>query len=109
MLRIYPVALDWLSSLRPLITAIESCDRNLADHLRRSSTSVCLNLAEGMAATGRSKTQCYRVALREMREAVAAVEIASRLSYVDRLDDVSADRQSRIVGTLVRLAVPWKR
>lgn len=109
MLRIYAVVLDWISSLVPVLVAIESRDRNLADQLRRSSTSVCLNLAEGMAATGRSKVNCYRIALREMREAEAALEIACRLAYVDPLDHDASDRQSRIVGTLVKLAAPWKR
>ena len=109
MLRIYDVVLDWIGSLPPVIAAIEVRDRNLADQLRRSSTSVCLNLAEGMAATGRSKRNAYGIALREMRESVAAIEIAIRLAYVRPLEGAVADRQDRIVGTLVRLAVPvWR-
>ena len=106
MLRIYPVVLDWVASLRPVIRSIGACDSNLADQLRRSSTSVVLNLAEGMGATGRSKTQAYRVALREMRESVAAIEIGVRLEYVGGTGAVDADRQDRIVGTLVRLTLP---
>ena len=109
MLRIYDVVLDWIGSLPPVIAAIEVRDRNLADQLRRSSTSVCLNLAEGMAATGRSKRNAYGIALREMRESVAAIEIAIRLAYVRPLEGALADRQDRIVGTLVRLAVPAGR
>jgi len=106
MLRIYSVVLDWISSVSSVITEIEARDANLADQLRRSSTAVCLNIAEGMGATGRSKRQCYRVALREMRESVAAIDIATRLAYVRSIDAVTADRQSRIIGTLVRLAMP---
>ena len=106
MLRIYPVVLDWIESLSPVIKTIETRDRHLADQLRRSSTSVCLNLAEGMAADGASKRNCYRIALREMRESVAAVDIATRLAYVRPVDETRADRQARILGTLVRLAVP---
>ena len=110
MLRIYDVVLDWIGSLPPVIAAIEARDRNLADQLRRSSTSVCLNLAEGMAAApGWSKRNAYGIALREMRESVAAIEIAIRLAYVRPLDEMVADRQDRIVGTLVRLAVPGSR
>ena len=107
MLRIYPVMLDWIASLSSVIDAISRHDSNLASQLRRSSTSVCLNTAEGAAAaSGRAKLNCYRIALREMRESVAAVEIAGRLGYVESLDALAADRQDRIVGTLVRLAQP---
>ena len=106
MLRLYPVVLDWIASLRPVIRAVGTHDSSLADQLRRSSTSVCLNLAEGMGATGRSKRQAYRVALREMREAMAAIEIATRLDYVRPFDDQTVDRQQRIIATLIRLAQP---
>ncbi len=81
-------------------------DTNLADQLRRCSTSVCLNTAEGMGATGGNKKNSYRIALREMREAMAAVDIAARLGYVPPLEHEDSDRQERIVGTLVRLAKP---
>ena len=106
MLVIYSVALDWIGGLAPVIRGVAEHDSNLADQLRRSSTSVCLNLAEGMGATGRVKLNCYRIALREMREAVAAIDIAGRFGYVKPLDQHLADRQDRIVGTLVRLAKP---
>ena len=106
MLRIYPVMLDWIASLRPVIRSVAGHDADLASQLQRSATSVCLNTAEGMGATGRSKRQCYRVALREMREAMAALDIAGRLGYVALPDAAAADRQSHIVGTLVRLAQP---
>lgn len=104
MLRIYPVVVDWVVDLRPSLEAIGRRDRVLADQLRRSSTSVVLNLAEGMGAVGAVKTNCYRVALREMRESMAAVEVAGRLGYVPPVADTVADRQDRIVGTLVRLS-----
>ena len=107
MLRIYPVILEWLESLPPVIGAIRRHDSNLADQLRRSSTAVALNVAEGSGACGGDKRRAYRVALREMREAIACVQIAMRLRYVDRTTSpTDLDRQSRIVATLVRLARP---
>jgi four helix bundle protein len=108
MRRLFPVILDWIATLPPVIASIDRHDRSLADQLRRSSTSVGLNVAEGMAAVGRAKTNCYRIALREMREAVAAIEIAIRLAYVTAIDGDDLDRQGRIIGTLVRLAIPKK-
>ena len=46
MLRIYPVTLDWLKALRPMIAQIARYDRELAKQLRCSSSSVVLNLGE---------------------------------------------------------------
>ena len=106
MLRIYAVALDWLESLAPVVRSVARADAGLADQLRRSSTSVVLNLAEGMGGCGRAKTNCYRIALREMRESMAALDIALRLGYAEAFDDRDIERQKRIVGTLVKLAQP---
>ena len=74
MLHIYPVVLDWIASLKPVIRSVGEHDRNLADQLRRSATSVGLNLAEGMGAVAGNKRKAYRYALQEMREAVMAVD-----------------------------------
>ncbi len=109
MLRIYPVILDWLSALTPIIASIRTVDSNLADQLRRSSASVALNVAEGTGATGGRKRNSYRIALAEMRESMAAIEIATRLAYTEALDDDAEDRQQKIVATLIKLAVPWKK
>ncbi len=42
MLRIYPVILDWLSALTPIIASIRTVNPSLADQLQRSSASVAL-------------------------------------------------------------------
>ena len=46
MLRIYPVVLEVLGELQPVVGVIERRDRDLARQLRRCSASVALNLAE---------------------------------------------------------------
>ncbi|HEY6558585.1 MAG TPA: hypothetical protein VI072_14985 [Polyangiaceae bacterium] len=58
MLRIYPVALDWLKAVRPLIAQIARYDGDLAKQLRRSSSSVILNLGEGMYSRGGHGLPC---------------------------------------------------
>ena len=69
MLRIYPVALDWIEKLEPLIARIARGDRELASQLRRASASVVLNLAEGLGARGGHRTNAYgRVAARDAGE-----------------------------------------
>ena len=68
MLKLYPIILDFVSDVAPLIGRIARRDPDLARQLRRSSTAVALNTAEGMYAQGRTRTHCYGIALREMRE-----------------------------------------
>ncbi len=109
MLRIYPVILDWHQALRPTIESIRKSDQNLAYQLQRSSVSVALNTAEGMSNNGRRKLAAYRIALGEMRESMAAIDIATRLTYIKAIDDNAYDRQQKIFATLTNLAMPWQK
>lgn len=52
MLRIYPVILEVLKALQPVLRRIEARDRDLGRQLRRCSTSIALNTAEGMYSRG---------------------------------------------------------
>ncbi len=106
MLNIYPVILDFVSDIAALIPRIAHHDPDLARQLRRSSASVVLNVAEGMSALGRSKTAAYNVALREMRESRAALDVSLRLGYVPALGTALEDRMQRILATLYRLSFP---
>jgi len=109
MLRIYSDILDWLSALVPLIDKIGRHDPDLAKQLKRASRSVALNCAEGMYARGGSRIAAYGVSLREMRESYAALEIGVRLRYVAPLEPRIEDLCQKILGTLVRLALPRPR
>lgn len=106
MLRIYEDVMVWLVEMGPVLEGIGKRDSDLARQLGRSSKSVALNLAEGMAARGKMKTHCYGVALREARESHTAMEIGVRLGMVSPLDASFADRTDKIIATLVRLACP---
>lgn len=108
MLRIYPVVLDWLEQLAPLISQIARHDSDLAKQLRRSSASVALNMAEGMVARAGNRSNAYGIALREMRESYAALEVAMRFGYVKRLDETFEGRCRQILGTLVKLVFPLR-
>jgi four helix bundle protein len=106
MLRIYPVVLDWLKALRPLIDQIARHDRDLAKQLRSSSSSVVLNLGEGMHSRGGHRTNAYGVALREMGESYSALQAAQIHGYVRTLEPGFEAQCRRILGTLVKLALP---
>ena len=106
MLNIYPVILSFVAEVAELAPRIANHDPDLARQLRRASSSVALNSSEGMYARGRSRTACYNIALREMRESYAALEISVRLRYLPALGEKLEDRIQRILGTLYRLSFP---
>ena len=103
MLRIYPVILDTIRAVRPLLATIGKHDADLARQMRRAAASVSLNVAEGMYSRGGLKTARYHVALGSMREVLACVETANALGYVDGVDEALVERANHIIGTLVKL------
>lgn len=106
MLRIYPVILTFVAEAAEVGARIARHDPDLARQLRRSSAGVALNTAEGMYARGRSRGLCYNIALREMRESHAVLEVSVRLRYIAPLEAGLDGRIQHIMGTLVRLSVP---
>ena len=106
MLEIYPIILSYVADIAELTPCIGRHDPDLARQLRRSSSSVALNCSEAMYARGRSRTASYNIALREMRESHAVLEISLRLRYLSPLSAELEDRIQRIIGTLYRLSFP---
>ena len=102
MLRIYPVVLEVLKQLRPALQRIEVKDRDLARQLRRASSSIVLNLGEGMYSRGQNRNARYHTALGSARETLSCLEVAVVFGYV-REDAHLYDQLNRVVGTLVRL------
>lgn len=103
MLRIYPVVLDVIRQLRPVMAVIDRKDRDLGRQLRRCSASVGQNLAEGMYSRGRNRAAKYHVALGSARELMACLELADAFGYTAPLDPERRAAFNRIIGTLVRL------
>ena len=101
MLRIYPVVLETLSQLRTAL--VERRDSDLCRQLRRASTSIVLNLAEGSYSRGRGRAARYHTALGSARETLACLEAAHALGYVTALDADVVAKLNRVIGTLVRL------
>jgi four helix bundle protein len=104
MLRIHDVMLDAISTLRPIVRAIERHDRDLASQLKRAASSVVLNLSEGSGSFGGMRTQRYRTALGSARETLSCLLVAQRFGYVDAVPDPLVATMNRVIGTLVRVA-----
>jgi len=104
MLRIYDDMLDAVRTMRPMVTAIERRDPDLARQLRRAASSVVLNLAEGSGSFGRVRTVRYRTALGSARETLACLRVAEAFGYVEAVPGTVLDSMNRVVGTLVRVA-----
>ncbi len=103
MLNVYPIVIEFIGSLRPLLAQIERRDRDLGRQLRRASSSVALNLAEGMYSRGELRTARYHTALGSMRETQSCLEVARAFGYVRELEQSFTANVNRIIGTLVRL------
>ena len=103
MLRIYPVILEVLRQLRPVLRRIELRDKDLARQLRRCSVSIALNVAEGMYSRGNNRNARYHSALGSAQETLACLEAAEACGYVAGVDAALTEQLKRVVGTLVKL------
>jgi four helix bundle protein len=105
MLRIHDVMLDAITTMLPMIRAIERHDRDLASQLRRAASSVALNIAEGSGSSGGMRTARYRTALGSARETTSCLLVAQRFGYVDAMPGALVAAMNHVIGTLVRVAV----
>ncbi len=102
MLKIYAVIIEVLRELPPVVTAIETHDRDLARQLRRAATSIALNTSEGSGCSGGTRRERYRNALGSARETAACLDSALALGYIDALDASLLDRLDHVQAVLVK-------
>ena len=103
MLSIYGVMLDVLRWMKDVMRAIEKRDVDLAKQLRRASSSVVLNIAEGSGSCGGTRRARYVTALGSARETRACFDVAVAMGYIDTIDDQMLRKLDIVIGTLVRL------
>ncbi|MGO8997795.1 MAG: four helix bundle protein [Polyangiaceae bacterium] len=104
MLSIYAVILDVVRGLRPVIGEIERKDPDLGRQMRRATSSVALNVSEGMYSRGRSQAARYHTAMGSMRETLSCIEVGIALGYVNAVEATLLDQIDRIVATLYKLS-----
>ena len=106
MLQIYPVVLDLIRRLSPGLARVKARSSALGDQFERALTSIPLNVAEGAYSRGRNRHARYQSACGSAREALACWETAEALGWVGPLEPELQALFHRVIGTLVRLAVP---
>jgi four helix bundle protein len=104
-LDVYAIALRFLAVAHPASRSFPRGNADLADQLRRASTSIVLNIAEGAGeyAPG-DKARFYRMARRSSTECAAIVDVAETLGYLDvELADQMRDKLRDVAAMLTAM------
>ena len=95
------VALEMIGDIRPLIERISRHDRSLANQVRRSASSVALNIGEASYSRGGNQTARFQDAMGSANETRAALKIAQAWGYIGGKAVSEVDAQlDRVIGLL---------
>ncbi len=104
-LKAYPLMLEVLRLLRPVLVQIERHDRDLGNQLRRAAASVSLNIAEGSGSSGGTRTTRYRTALGSARETGACLDVAVALGYVEHVEPELLGKLDQVRAIMARVVM----
>lgn len=109
-LQVYRKALVFNKTMYKIIETFPSYEKNnLSDQLRRASTSVCANIAEGCSSYYFGKEfDRINTAIGSLCECKAFLDIATMLDYIDReeyrsLDDDADEILKMLIGLAKRI------
>ena len=101
---VYDVAVEMIREIRPLIEQVGRHDKALAGQLRRSASSVPLNIAEGAKSRGGNEFARYQDAAGSASETRSALQVAAAWGYIPEASRTSVDELlDRVVAMLYRL------
>ncbi len=104
MLRIYPVILEVLRMLRPVIKAIEPHDKGLATQLKEAGASIALNTREGGGSRGGTRRARYETASGSAQESCGCLDTALAMGYVESLEPKLVDDLDHVCAVLWKLS-----
>lgn len=90
----------------PHLPVVRARSAALGDQLERALISVPLNVAEGAYSRGRNRQARYQSAAASAREALACLETAEALGWIEPLGPDLGGLFQQVIGTLVRLVEP---
>jgi four helix bundle protein len=105
-LRIYPVVLELVRRLSPYLAVLRARSVSLGDQLERALISIPLNVAEGAYSRGKNRQARYQTAVGSAQEALACLETAEALGWLEPLGPELLALFRQVIGTLVRLIEP---
>lgn len=83
--------------IHQLLEKVPPASRGLADQARRSSTSIPLNLSEGLGRAGRDRLQHWRIAHASSKETTTSIQL------LDAMEAVDSTHASQILALLDRV------
>ena len=105
-LEIYPVILELVRRLAPVVRVLRTRSAALGDQMERALVSIPLNVAEGAYSRGKNRQARYQSAAASARETLACLETAEAMGFVSPMEPELAALFHRVIGTLVRLMQP---
>jgi four helix bundle protein len=105
-LKIYPVVLELVRKLAPVVRSLKGLSPALADQMERALISIPLNVAEGAYSRGRNRQARFQTAAASARETLACLETAEALGFAGPVAPEVTALFNRVIGTLVRLIEP---
>ena len=101
---VYEVSLELVVAMRLVVERVKQHDRDLAAQLKRATSSVPANIAEGQRRVGRDRIHLWRIAEASANEVRCEIEVAVAWGELDpAIAEPARHLLDRILAMLWRL------